>query len=312
MDFERLQDEVFRHYRRGEFDEALALISPVRSGWPEHEARFAFWSACLEAKRGELDLALTCLETAIAAGHWYGASTLADEDLETLHDDRRFRAVVRECAERRERYIAARQHPLAVSSTAGGWHRALLAFHRAAGSPPRELPRWKAALRSGWGLVLPWGGHVVDSDSHHWLTADRLGIDFADAQRAGRDALRTVAGRSDGAAPPLVAAGFSQGAAVALALTLDRTLPASGVVTVGATLRFAEVVRYLKDRSLPSVRIAMIVGEHDRHLGAAQDLRADLATAGVEVRLEVRPDLGHAFPDSFAEELPELLEWAVS
>lgn len=105
--------------------------------------------------------------------------------------------------------------------------------------------------------------------------------------------------------PPVILAGFSQGAAAALWLASEGALPAAAALVVGSTARYLEAIG--GGGPSPGLAIHFVLGADERHVGAAREAARELEARGAAVTVDVRPGLGHAFPAGWDAELPGLL-----
>jgi predicted esterase len=107
----------------------------------------------------------------------------------------------------------------------------------------------------------------------------------------------------------VVLAGFSMGALQALALVLTGRFKACGVVSVGAYLPHIREFRPLiESGNAAGMRFYIVVGTNDSSgYDGAQQLTTELERAGVDVVLDARGDLGHAYPPDMDETLSSAL-----
>lgn len=307
MDFERIEARVFRLYGEEAFYQAAVWADDLERDHPEHGGKLAFWKACLRSRAGDARGALQALRGAVESGHWYSEASFEDEDLALIREEPEFGRIVEMSSEARGRYLAQRREMVVVEpdDTASG---ALLAFHRAAGTPGRSLHHWSSAAEAGWILAMPWAEAVLESDSHLWLDQDLQKLDSAASRRVGSQALHRLEHEFGFDVDQLVLAGFSQGGAVALMLAVDGTIPASRVLVIGSSLRYLEAFDELSDNRASNLRIHLLAGERERHTDATRQIALQLEDQGVAVTMDIRPDLGHMFPEEFDTELPSLLE----
>ncbi len=303
MDFERVEREVFRRYGEGDLEGALSLLAAETPALVEHEVKLAFWRACLKSRLGDPEGALGELEGALGDGHWYGAESLADEDLDAIRADGRFAAVAARCAELEAQHRRERPAPLAVPA-AGEERGVLVALHRAAGSPRRSLPHWRPAAGAGWRLLLPAAERSLDAETRLWLQDDRAALDLDAAHRVAAGTAAALAGFDPGRT---VLAGFSQGAAVALWWALTGAVPAAALLVVGSSLRYQEAVDAVDAAAATGLRAHFLVGAGELHVEPTVELAGRLQAAGAEVTVDRRHDLGHEFPGGFAAEVGPLL-----
>jgi predicted esterase len=106
-----------------------------------------------------------------------------------------------------------------------------------------------------------------------------------------------------------VLAGFSMGALQALALVITRRVRVSGVLSVGAYLPHIREFRPLiESGNTAGVRFYLVVGAQDPSgYDGAKQLATELERAGVDVVLDARADLGHAYPPDMDETLRRAL-----
>lgn len=307
MDFERIEARVFRLYGEEAFEEAAVWVDEVARDHPEHGGKLAFWKACLRSQAGDAEGALQALRDAVISGHWYSQASFEDEDLVLIRNDSEFSRIVEASNKAREQYLAEGGALVVVQpdGTAAG---VVVAFHRAAGTPVRSLHHWEAAVEAGWLLAMPWAEHVLESDSRLWLDQDFQNLDLAASRRVGSQALDTLQHDYQVEADQLVLAGFSQGGAVALMLAVDGTIPASRVLVIGSSLRYLEALDEMSDDRASNLRIHFLVGGRERHTDTTRQVAEQLEDQGVAVTLDIRPELGHMFPEGFDSELPKLLE----
>lgn len=307
MDFERIEARVFRLYGEEGFEEAAVWVDELARDHPEHGGKLAFWKACLRSRAGDAEGALEALGDAVDSGHWYSEASFGDEDLALIRDESEFSRIVKTSNMAREQYLAQRRD-LVVIEPDGSPAGALVAFHRAAGTPVRSLHHWRTAVEVGWLLAMPWAEHVLESDSHLWLDQDLQNLDAAASRRVGSKALDRLQHDFEFGVDQLVLAGFSQGGAVALMLAVDGTIPASRVLVIGSSLRYMEALDEMSDDRASNLRIHFLAGERERHTDTTRQVAGRLEDEGVAVTVDIRPELGHMFPERFGSELPKLLE----
>jgi tetratricopeptide (TPR) repeat protein len=83
--------EMWEPYRAGDYEGALAALQPVLSDRPE--ALVLFNVACMEARLGRADEAISHLEQAIEDDQRIKEHIRTDEDLDSLREDPRFQAL---------------------------------------------------------------------------------------------------------------------------------------------------------------------------------------------------------------------------
>ncbi len=302
MDWDRTSREVIRRYRADDYDGALVIVEGAIDSMPEHMASLVWFRACLLAKSGQAKAALDELERAARSGFWYSTRKLDTEaDLDPVRKDSRFGAVRNEFVAREAVATVTAPELIDLPPLTGTPAGTLVAFHRAANSPARSLSHWSSAREAGWRLLLPQAPLLLGTEEAAWLTPD--------GQRLDLDAATTIAAdhvRARVPAEHLVAAGYAQGAAIALWLALTQALPIDAVLMVGATHRFRDVLdAYTGDAT--NVTIHLVAGDDEIHVDVIDDACRELAALGAACTVDVRAGLGHVFPPGFEHELPRLL-----
>lgn len=313
MDFDALKAQLLRLHRGGEFREALALLDEREASLPNDAVTIDYWRACLLARAGDGCEAISVLQRAVDAGHWYSGDRLeAEDDLAAARSEPAFAKILRACVELEARARrAGPPSPLVLEPEApADSPPALVAFHPAASSPHRFAQRWAQAARAGWEVVLPCASNPVASDSYVWLDRDLRALDTEAARRALRDGLPSVeAAAGAEISRPVILAGFGQGGAVALLVALQEAVRSPHVLLIGATARHAEAVDAMTgDPSASPPRVHALLGEEDPQLEATQQALERLRERSLEVSVDLRPGLGHEFPPDFAGDLRACLE----
>jgi predicted esterase len=265
----------------------VVFVAVERPDWEWYQR------ASAEVAAGRLDSAEQITADALAAGHLWRVSLLAAPSLEPLWGRARFEAVA---SEARRRVEARHLKPKVLVTTPGGSLGAapmVLALHGANGTAAEELEQWRPATELGFIVAAGQSSQPTTASTFCWDPP---------RERVAQDLRAIAAGL-----PPharVVAAGFSQGAWVALNLALEgRVLVAGSVVMVAP---FAG-----PGQDLPAgwrrLKVAIVLGEQDVYREPAERLAEQLRQREHHVSLEVIPGLGHAYPPDFAARLPKLL-----
>lgn len=292
----------------GDRDSALALLSGEEKALPLHAGLIYWLRAALLAELGRTDAALDALDAALEAGCRYRAEWLRDDlRLASLRGLARFDDVVDRAASRHARVQADARPALKalIPTTArpASGYPTLIALHGNNSNVAQTEPYWRSAAELGWLVALPQSSEVGTSPgAYTWNDRDRIHGELQEH----RQALREESLIDDGA---VVLAGFSMGALQALALVLTQRFMARGAFSVGAYLPHIREFRPLiESGSATGVRFYIVVGAKDAsgYDGATQ-LATALERAGVDVMLDARTDLGHAYPPDMDETLRRAL-----
>jgi predicted esterase len=287
---------------------ALAILVGAENSLPLHAGHIYSWRAALLADLGRTDAALDALDAALGAGCRFKAEWLRDNPrLAPLLGMARFDDVVNRADSRYTRMQAETRPALeafipARARSASGYPT-LIALHGNNSNVGQTQPYWETAIELGWLVALPQSGEIDTSpNSFTWNDRDRT---LAEVEQHHQD-LRAQSLVDDRA---VVLAGFSMGGLQALALVLTRRFKARGVLSIGAYLPHIREFRVLiESGNAAGVRFYIVVGTKDTsgYDGATQ-LATELERAGVEVVLDARADLGHAYPSDMDETLRHAL-----
>lgn len=292
----------------GDRDSALAMLAGAEKVLPLHAGHIHSWRAALLAELGRGDAALDALDAAVAAGCRYKAEWLRDDArLASLRSIPRFQDIVDRAASRyaREQADARPALEALIPTTArpASGYPTLVALHGNNSNVAQTEPYWKSAAELGWLVALPQSGEIGTSPgAYTWNDRDRT---LAEVEQH----LQDLRERSLVDERAIVLAGFSMGGLQALALVLTRRFKACGVLSVGAYLPHIREFRGLiESGNAAGVRFYIVVGANDPSgYDGAKQLATELERAGVDVMLDARTDLGHAYPPNMHETLSRAL-----
>lgn len=292
----------------GDRDSALAMLAGAEKVLPLHAGHIHSWRAALLAELGRADAALNALDAALAAGCRYKAEWLRDDArLASLRSLPRFQDIVDRAASRYAREQAdarpALEALLPTTARPASGYPTLVALHGNNSNVAQTEPYWKSAAELGWLVALPQSGEIGTSPgAYTWNDRDRT---LAEVEQH----LQDLRERSLVDERAIVLAGFSMGGLQALALVLTRRFKACGVLSVGAYLPHIREFRGLiESGNAAGVRFYIVVGANDPSgYDGAKQLATELERAGVDVMLDARTDLGHAYPPNMHETLSRAL-----
>ncbi|MBC7169574.1 hypothetical protein H5T54_01375 [Candidatus Bipolaricaulota bacterium] len=305
--FEDLRRALFRAHGEGRYEEALAAAREAWRRFPEHEARTAYWVACLLCRVGDPAGALRVLLTARSRGHWWGEGLLLkDPDLEPLWGRTEFLRLAEECqrvhraaqAAAKPRVLVLRPDVLLPALP----HPLLLALHSRGGSAAECAPHFASAASWGWIVALAQGTQLEGDEMYTWDEPAQAERDVAWAYADVVQSQPVDRGRA-------VLAGVSQGGELAIGLALTGApIPACGFIAVVPSSRGTEAALALAPHAARrGVRGWILTGDKDPRVGKVRDLHELLVHAGLTCQLTVVPGLGHEIP----EDLPARLAWAL-
>jgi predicted esterase len=310
--FEDLRRALFRSHGEGRYEEALAAAREAWRRFPEHEARTAYWVACLLCREGKPQEALRVLRDARSRGHWWGEGLLTkDPDLEPLWGRTEFLRLVEECrgahraaqAAAKPRVLVLRPDVLLPASP----HPLLLSLHGRGGSAEEYAPYFQSATACGWIISLAQGTQLEGEEMYTWDEPAQAERDVAWAYGDVVQSQPVDRGRT-------VLAGVSQGGALAIDLALKGApIPACGFIAVVPSPGGTEAaLAHAPHAARRGVRGWILTGDKDPRVGKVHSLHELLVQAGLTCRLEVVPGLGHEIPEGFPARLARALEFVTS
>lgn len=213
MQFSTVADQVYTLYGEGRHSDAISLIDDARQGLPEHDSRLTFWEACLHSVSGNPKRAVAILSQGTNRGLWWPQGMLADRDLDAARLTEGWDEVVATCQEQEQVRLAERPATHVRKGTGAG---TVIALHGARADPESFADQWEATVRQGWTLVAPVGDLPVPEGGWSWAH---------DAPTRTSEVTQQLEGVSIDL--PLILAGFSAGATLALELASSELRPDS-------------------------------------------------------------------------------------
>ena len=316
--FDHYQTEVFRLYLEKKYADPLKVALEAAEQFRDKTARTTFWIACLNARLGRLDEALEALDEGLRKGAWWHEDTLSDADLDPIRRTPEFDRIRKECEHLKSVSAKVAKPDLLVMdprvSGRESWPLLIVLHQRGGDSPSQTSGEWSSVLQKGVGLAVPWSSQVYDPDRRCW---DNLEIAEKDmmwtysqlSKHKGADLKKVIFG------------GFSQGAAVAIYVSLKKILACKGFVAVAPSDWVVSEPQRAAERDRPSpaftsfvqssradgVRGCIFVGENDPFLRKMEFLKEEMVDRGLECKYSVETGRGHEYPLNFEEKLAESL-----
>ncbi len=317
--FQNVRTSIIRLYQEKEYSEALSIATEASKQFPEQRARTTFWIACLQSRLGNFDQAVHALHEGIQHGVWWTEETLRDPDLDPVRSKPEFASILAECQRLKQKSAKTAKPELLVKSPTGitsgkSWPVLVVCHQRYGVSPDQTAHEWSSILRNGVGLAVPWSSQVYAYDGRCWDNPDIAEKDLAWVyselkKHQGIDLDR------------LVLAGFSQGAALAIYLTLKRAFPSKGFIAVAPSDWVVPESKPATERDRPSpaftafiqaskgkgFRGQIIIGENDPFLKKIEFLKDEMIHRGLDCKYSFEPGIGHEYPHSFDSKLADSL-----
>src|SRR5207245_8752191 len=135
-------------------------------------------------------------------------------------------------------------------------HPLIIALTPRVGHPGEFAEHWNGAQNQGFLLAVPHSSQPISSEEYCWDDPERSERDVAWAYRQVRDKYNIEPAK-------VIVAGFSQGAALAIYLTLNRTIPCRGFIAVAASDWVAPEDKPANQRDHPSKAFASFIRAKD-------------------------------------------------
>jgi predicted esterase len=309
--FPYYRDQIFGLYNDRKYREALAVAFQAKEKFPEKSAKTSYWIGCLQSRLGESEEALQTLEKASKDGIWWpDQALLMEPDLDPLQSRPDFKAIIAESQRLKQRALLAAKPGVMVLTPRNfspeERHALIIALTPRVGHPGEFAEHWTDALNQGFLLAVPHSSQPISSEEYCWDDPERSERDVAWAYKQIRDKYNIDPAK-------VIVAGFSQGAALAMYLTLNRTFPCRGFIAVASSDWVAPEDKPADQRDHPSEAFAsfirakdvkglkgvIIIGDEDPFWPKINKLLEGMVERGFNCKLDVVQNLGHEFPVDF-------------
>lgn len=277
MEFSTVADQVYTFYAEGRYSDAISVIDDARQALPEHDGRLTFWEACLYSVSGNSNRAVAILSEGTSRGLWWPKGMLADSDLDAARQTDGWDDVVAACQELEQARLAKRPAAHVRNGSGAG---TVIALHGARADPESFADQWDAAIPIGWTLVAPLGDLPVPEGGWSWAH---------DAPSRASAVIRQIDG--DSIDRPLILAGFSAGATLALELASSELRPDALALLAPYIADEGEFTEMLETLNIP---VLLGYGSND----SSADAYAKLEGSVDEVL--VFTELGHTLPEDLS------------
>ena len=322
--FPAYRDQIFDLYNDRKYREALAVAFQAKQMFPERHAKTSYWIGCLQSRLGESEEALQTLERASKDGIWWpDQALLMEPDLEPLRSRPEFKAIIAESQRLKQRALLKAKPGVMVLTPRNfspeERHSLIIALTPRVGHPGEFAENWNGARNQGFLLAVPHSSQPASSEEYCWDDPERSEHDVAWAYKQVRDKYNVDAAK-------VIVAGFSQGAALAMYLTLNRTFPCRGFIAVAASDWVAPEDKPASQRDHPSEAFAsfirakdvrglkgvIIMGNEDAFLPKIKTLLEGMVERGFNCKIDVVQNFGHEFPVDFERRLESATNFLLS
>ncbi len=306
-EFFRRSGEMMACYERGDYTAALAVAERLAAEFPAQAVRTAYWRICLLCRLQKIAAALDAFTKALEAGAWWSEATLrGDPDLEPLQGLPEFeRLVERSQAVHRAAQVGVQPVAIVRPPAAGTPEPfpLLIALHGQASTAEAYLDRWQQACPLGWLVAALQSAQLAWPGAYAWDDREQ-----AQAQVVSQFESLTSEYPLDSSR--VIVAGFSQGAALAVRLALNGSLPVCGFLSVvPGTIPQEMLADWLGTRGERPLRGYLVAGGRDPRHPFFKHLHATLLEHGIACEMEDHPELAHEYPVSFEKTLSRALRF---
>lgn len=314
-DFYHLLGDLFERYNDGRYSEALDLLTPAKSRYPDWEWLIDNWRACLSALTHQPQQALDILRGVLRRGDWLPEAHWMDADYDSLRAYPEFKNLhaqsiaLRTIAERNATAELFVYHP---RRGANATHPVLIGLHGHSSNASQISDCYRPAVECGWLVAVPQGAELVAPRLHSWGFDDLRGglneIPFHVANLLHDYPVNPGC---------MVISGFSLGAELGLVLMLKGLVKARGLIGVamgGPVAHGAiDLDALIAETTMRNGRAYWFIGGQDDPslIEATYRTAEKLQAIGWTVRVEMVEHLGHEFPADFGLRQPDLLAFAV-
>jgi predicted esterase len=246
------------------------------------------------------------MEQSVKDGLWWSEERLrAETDLADLQGNPRFEQLVSICIDRHQSAKAHTKPELMVlePDEVKSGLPLLLILHGRDGSADREKHHWESAHHLGWLTAFAQSSQIDSSHAYVWDDVELARQEIQQHFKMLQENYSLDTGR-------IVLGGFSQGSGIAIVEALRGDIPAKAfiavapgrIVDVNTLPAWAEAAR---GRELHGVIVA---GGKDPRFDVFTNVSEILSGHGIPCQLEIRPDLGHAYPSDFKDLLQTTLQ----
>jgi predicted esterase len=322
--FQYYREQIFDLYGTRKYREALAVAFQAKEKFPERSAKTSYWIGCLQSRLGESEEALQTLERASKDGLWWpDQALLMEPDLEPLQSRPEFKTIMAESQRLKQRALLTTKPGVMVLTPRNfspeERHPLIIALTPRVGHPGDFAEHWNGARNQRFLLAVPHSSQPISSEEYCWDDPERSEHDVAWAYKQVTDKYNIDPAK-------VIVAGFSQGAALAIYLTLNRTFPFRGFIAVAASDWVAPEDKPANQRDHPSEAFAsfirakdvrglkgvVIMGEKDAFLSKIKMLLEGMVGRGLNCKFDVVQNLGHEFPGDFESRLESATNFLLS
>jgi predicted esterase len=306
-----MRAEVGELFEAERFAEAATILEEILRLYPEHMEINCYNLALVRVRLGRPDEGLAALSYGLDQGVWFGKYAFFEEVwtpirkapgwAEFHHRNEAARARAQEVVEPRlevalpQGYDPSRSYPL------------FLALHGGGENVDVFMPNWVSpALKRDFITAYPQSTRLILTNGYGWT--EDMDLSLQEIQTAFDEMVRRYAvdpGR-------VLVGGFSSGGVAALEIVLRNAFPVRGFVVLCPAVPEGlspGAVRAARERG---IRGTLITTEQDHRVNQQIEMAEMMRAEGFSLEFSVLPNIGHWYPDDFAERLDRAIAhiWA--
>lgn len=310
LTYRQFRERAMELYEDKEYRQAYEYIRQHADRFPEHGNTIYNWLMCMAAQMGEVETSLRIFAQSLEAGYFWSEQMLrSDPDLESLLGLPEFEQLVTE-SERRYRQKVAETRPELLTLLPPGPKAELMplliVLHGRNSNAQETAKYWRALTERGWLVAVAQSSQPLGPLTYSWdeeaEAEDEIRAHYSELQEAySIDPQRVLL------------SGFSQGAGLAIRLSLTGVIPAAGFIAVVPYLSSLDTLAdQAQKTSAGELRGYLITGEkdpHQDHIGQIEDL---LHAWNVSYQREEHAGLGHDYPTEWEDSLYRALDFILT
>lgn len=299
--FFELQNKVFNAFKRNELDEVHKLIDETEIEFPERMEKYCFWRACIYAKTGEEEKAISILREALNKGVWWNPNSLTrDPDLNALQDLPDFQMIMKECQSILENQPYKGK---GMFVTYGNVHSntGIVSIHWRGSNVEDFAPFWLE--RNDYLIAFPQSAQTYGYNSYCWDDHEKAVIEVKDSLNKFNKQFEP---------DNLILAGASQGGKLSIEIAFSEDSNVKGFIAVVPSIQDVVTIKSLiENTKKTNIKGCIITGDLDPFYEKTMELQEIFERQGIECKFFVIEGLGHFFPDNFSEQLKEAVDFII-
>lgn len=307
--YQEMRQRVGELYRQQAFEQVVEILKWGLRAFPDHLKANVFNLALCQVQISQMDQALETLKFGLEHGVWFGPFELENEAWEPIKGHQafgeiqaRYEMLMIQAQEQAEpllelvppiEYSPQRAYPLFIALHGGG--ETVETFKR----------NWTAPiLRKEFIVAYPQSSRVISMDGYSWMGEPP-------DQQEIKDTYRKTGLQYNVDSDCVIVGGFSSGGHLALTLLMEEVLifPCRGFVVLCPPVPDGISIEKIERMVELGQRGVLLTTEMDPRLKDQEKFALVLESAGVPLRFEVFPNIGHWYPPDLDDKIHEAVDF---